>query len=485
MKTKTIDLFFIAISVMLLLFPITIILCNSLITTIVLLVLSVGLFYFKPIKLKIFDSKYLPFLIFGLTFISRLICVLLLNDNMIQISDFGTALSNANTLNFVGRYFQVFTHWILYPTFIHYIFQLFGSSQLVALIFNCFCISFISVFIYLIGKKIFGDNRPGLIGSMIYLLWPSNILYVAIFTPDHVVALLLLIAVFLFIHFNQTWEKVQLLKNISVVVLIGVVLALSVFFKNFAPVLLISIGITIILEFFKRKDLMSFFKKIIFVLILLISYIGAKQVIFSYVETLVGDKVGRNIAPCYINVGLNSISKGNYNDQVYQMYFDVLEQNNLDFDKTNTIIMKSLYEDIKKNYQLLPKLFYHKTVTSFETDGSKLNWVVESIQAKKTNKISGFISQVIIPISHIYYIFVIIFMTVYLFVNNRLKNTDSQMLFIFIFGIALMFILTEAQGRYKYAIEPIMCLLAGAGIYNYKNIFRSEKNEKLYKINET
>lgn len=485
MKKNLLNILLFIFTILFLIFPLSIIFLNNLITTLITIVFLIGLYYYKPIKFMKIKPKYIPFIIFGLTFITRLFCVIILNDHIMQVSDFGTALANAGTINFDGRYYQVFSHWILYPTIVHYIFLIFGNSQLVALIFNCIIVSFISLFIYLLSTKIFDNKNIGIVGSLIYIFWPSNLLYVTIFTPDHVVALLLIITIYLISHFNKTYENNKILKNILMVILIGIITGISVFFKNFAPILLIAIVIMCFIELLQHRKIKLFLKKIILMLLLIISYSLTKQGTFLYIEYLVGDTVGRNIIPCYLNIGLNSVSRGYYNDEIYQMYFDELEKNNLDFNKTNTNIMKFLYKDIKENYYQIPSILYHKTVTSFKSDGSKLGWVVESIKAKNDNIYSKLIKKMVVPISHTYYIIIITLMMICLLANYKIKNNNTYLLLIFIFGVALLFLLTEAQGRYKYGIEPIMCVLASGGLYYYKMFIGVKKNEKLYKTNET
>ena len=49
---------------------------------------------------------------------------------------------------------------------------------------------------------------------------------------------------------------------------------------------------------------------------------------------------------------------------------------------------------------------------------------------------------------------------------NKLKNLDLFLLYLIFYGSFLLLLLVEAQNRYMYAIQFIMCILAVGGI-NY------------------
>lgn len=115
---------------------------------------------------------------------------------MIQISDFGSALERARDMEFGSDYYRGFSHWISYSLVNHGIFQLFGDNQIVAMVVNSILLSFISVFLFLLGKKIW-SGKAGAAAAAFYIIWPSTILYVTIFSPGQYAALLLTIAAYL------------------------------------------------------------------------------------------------------------------------------------------------------------------------------------------------------------------------------------------------------------------------------------------------
>lgn len=488
MKNNKIILFI--FTILFFIYPLLIIIFNNLLLSVfVSIIITIACFCFLKVNFNKINSKiipYIPHIIFGITLISRLIIVFFFNNRIVQISDFNKALNRAYDLNFTGDiYYQVFSHWILYPRIINIIFKFFGSSQLIALIFNAICVSLSSVLIYLIGCKVFNNYKIGLIGCLIYIFWPSTVFYVIIFTPDHIAGLLLLFATNLYLIINNKNFSGKKYMNFFIPLIVGASLGLSIFFKNFGPVLLIAIVMTLFLEIIANFQKNEFIKKIGMILLILIGYIVIKSVTFIYIEGMVENKVGKNIAPIYLNIGLSSTSKGYYNSAVYDLYFQELKSNNFNFEKTNKNIMSTLLIDIKSNYKKIPNILYNKTITNFNDDSIKFEWVKKSLIKSETGKVTTVIDKILKPFTELYYIAIILSMIYMLIINNRERNLDIFLLYLFIFGSAILLVLVEAQGRYRYAIEPFMCILAGAGIYYYKNFIGGIINEKLYKINET
>ena len=138
-------------------------------------------------KVKIFqkihiNEKFYPWIILVLAIATRIGIVLLFESHVIQVSDFGNALSASNTLNFSSDYHRVFTHWILYPAIIHGIYQIFGSSQLAALLTNAVILISSSILVYKVSYLLFKNKTAGFISGLLYIFWPSNILYTLIFS---------------------------------------------------------------------------------------------------------------------------------------------------------------------------------------------------------------------------------------------------------------------------------------------------------------
>ena len=452
-----------------LIFPFCFILMNNFLSSIFSLIITLifAFLYFKIIKkLKInISNKYILLFLFCLCLLIRLIIVFSLCDNMIQSSDFSLAFKRSIDLNYSADYYRVFSHWILYPLINHLFYQLFGSSQLVSLIFNSIFVSFIPVLLYLVTFKIINNKAFSFLSSIFYILWPSTILYVTIFTPDHYAAVLLLFSVYMFFILKNNKYCLKF-NNIIIAVIIGIILGVSTFFKNFASIYLIAILIIIILEYLKNKK--NIFQSFLLFLVIIFGFIFSRGLIFNSLEKMIGNSIGKNIIPCYLNVGLNFESNGMYDPDSYQIYFDTLESVNYDFNKTNEIIMSNVKNKVINHYKEVPNLLNKKAKVIFQKDDNKLSWVKNSINLKQEISFSQFIKNFLFKITNMYYLILIISIVLGIFYTLKSKNENSLFIILCIVGVALELLLVEAQERYRYAIEPMFCILSGLGLYYLK-----------------
>ena len=452
-----------------LIFPFSFILINNILNLFIsLIVVSILIFlYFKIIKnIKVnISNKNILLILFCLCLLVRLAVVFFLCDNMIQASDFNAAFKRSIDLNYSGDYYRVFSHWILYPFINHLLYQFFGASQLTAQIFNSILVSFIPVLLYLVTFKITNRKSISILSSAFYIFWPSTILYVTIFTPDHYAALLLLFSVYMFLRLKNNEQHLEF-KNIIISIVIGTFLGISTFFKNFASIYLIAILIIIILEYIKNKKII--FQSFLFFLIMLFSFSISKGIILNSLEKMIGNSIGNNIIPCYLNVGLNFDSNGMYDPDSYQIYFDTLKDTNYDFNKTNEIIMLNVKNKISYRYKEIPNLFNKKAKVIFQKDDDKLSWVKNSINLKQEISFSQFIENNLSKKTNIYYLILIIGSILGIFYTLKSKNENSLFIILCIVGVALELLLVEAQERYRYAIEPMFCILSGLGLYYLK-----------------
>ena len=291
-------------------------------------ILILVIFLYKKVKIfqKIhINEKFYPWIILVLAIATRIGIVLLFESHIIQVSDFGGAFSASNTLDFSSDYHRVFTHWILYPTLIHGIYQIFGSSQLVALLTNAVILIVASILVYKVSSLLFKNKTAGFVSALLYIFWPSNILYTLIFTQEHICLLLLLIVLYLFLIIENKEDLKLSIKNVILLLLIGICLGLSTFFKNFAPAFIIAFIIYYFLKGFTEKNIKKYtLMKLGTIVIILIGFITTKNLVFIGIDHLAGHPVARNITPCYLNVGLNT--NGTYNAGIYNEYFNAVKE---------------------------------------------------------------------------------------------------------------------------------------------------------------
>ena len=423
----------------------------------------------KKIKFKV-QEKYYLLIIIVLAILTRIGVVLLFNSYITQVSDFSAALSASKTLSFVGDYYRVFTHWIIYPTMLNVIYKIFGESQLVALLTNAIILVLVSIMVYKVTSKLFKNRKYGFIAAIIYILWPANILYTLIFTQEHFCQLILLLVIYLFL-ITESRVKYKKLSTILLYIIIGALLGLSTFFKNFAPVLILSFIIYYTLKYIKERENNKYIIiKILTIALIFMSYTITKNSIFLGIDKLVGEKVARNIIPCYLNVGLRD--EGTYLYKNYGMYYDTIKEYNYDFDKANKKIMKDLIEYIKdKNSPIRKRAFFEsKAKIAFSGDRARLQWIRESFRPGEHYRIINIIDENVMNLNDKYFITLVFLTSIGLIIMLKEKNLKVFLIYLILYGSLLLLLLVEGQNRYMYSIQPILCILSIPGIYYLKNI---------------
>ena len=398
-----------------------------------------------------------------LCFVVRLICTLYFND-FIQVSDYLRAYQNSISLDFSANYYRSAVHWLLYPNILHYVFLIFGESQLTLSLFNTIVSCLIVTLIYLITYKISNNKKMSFFISLLYVLLPSSILYISFASPEYIGMLLYCLCILFFILLLQIKDNCKLYKLILLSLLTGVTLSISNFFKGISIILLISILIIFIIDFIKKKFyLKQFLKDIISIIIISVTYIVFNALIYSVCDRITGNNVTRNAMAAYLWVGLDSSNNGTYNERIYEKYNEYLENYDYDFEKVNKIVYSNLKKDITSHYSYYPKLFVNKVAIAFKNDSTIANWLYYSNGEKQKG-----LFEILYKISDIYYIIMLIFLFVGLYdiFKARLK-LEYLFLYIFLLGFTFVILLGEVQGRYKFIIMPFFIILSGYNLYEY------------------
>ena len=414
-------------------------------------------------KIRLFhiDEKYYIWIVIFCAVATRVGVVLWLEPYMTQMSDFQRSIIASKTLEFAGDYYRVFTHWILHPTIVNFIYRIFGESQLVALLFNALILIVAAVFIYKNASTLFGKKGYGLLAALIYLFWPANILYTLIFTQEHICVLLLQVIIYVFLKTESREDcGINYKKNLMYIT-IGILLGVSLFFKNFTPVFMLAFCIYYVLKGITRAQLKKYFVyKFVALMLIILSFSITKNALFHVVDDLVGEKVARDITACYLNVGLRG--DGKYNAANYNMYFETLLENNYDYEKTNSQILEKLIREEKGNWSL--DFFEKKAKTVVGGDSSRVLFVSESVKIGEHFRLAKILTDHVIDINNNYFTVLVSLMALGLVYMIRQKDLNVFLLYLICFGGLLLLLLVEAQNRYMYAMQPIICILAVLGI---------------------
>lgn len=434
---------------------------------VLLLVLCSKIPCLKNIKVP----KITPLCLFASCFLTRLVYCLNMDFYVIQKSDFELTLREAISGQFTDEfvYYKKFMHKMFYPQLMH----LLGvKSQAQLFVVQCVIVSVIPVFLYAIGKLIVNE-KVGLLSGGLYIIWPFQLFYTTVATEEHLSALITVLVVYFIIKVITDIEKKDsevTIKEIVLLgltfVLIGVLCGLSNLFKDWAAIIVVA-AVIYFLVFIVRtnwKQRLIFFAGI---LILLIARSLTLSAFEKIAEKTMGEPVNNvgGAIICQMWESLNPNGTGTYDEEAAEEYFDIVQQYDYDFEAVNQILLQDTITNIKTNINKMPSFLIKKGRHAYgdEKQGTYIaleDEIKDEYQdafSKSTNNI--------IYIATLYYFMIVVGMVVSC---ATLKNDKLFLILLIVLGAMTAGLLVESQGRYKYGIEPIWCILAANAIYTIK-----------------
>lgn len=459
----------------------------------IILILITGLLYILIIyylkKKNIQTIKYSQGLVILIliALIIKICNIVLVSRSIEQISDFSVYLRNAVSESKSFTHTVHFYHWAMISKIYGLLTPIFGKTQPGAIIFMS-SISIINIMlVYFLAFLITNKSKFALISGLIYALWPTNILYVNIFSNEHLAILFLLVCISIFIIFHNHYQKREIIWNYLFMITLGMCLSILKFIKPIAPIAIIAIILFSIYNLLISENKLKLKNNIImYLLVAILFFFITNMFIFKYLDNLVGQKVNRNPEMFYLYMGLspNNPHQGSYSNNVVDKYNKYYSKYNGDFVKIRYQLANDLKTEISSSYYKLPRLFITKYSNTWNNDLAALHWVEESIkypnqlliEKEKLIDIGSVLSQVYYVIIILLYIFGII----YCFYNDR-RNIYLLLINLIVFGFILLLLISETQGRYKIITYPFIAIMATHGLdFINKKIEFGGKNEEIY-----
>lgn len=431
------------------------------------------------LKLRFADSvgrggKFAPYLLFLAALATRCVYCCAICNSIEQISDFGTVLQEAATGVFVDNllYYRLFSHKLFYPYMLHHLHL---RTQFSILLFQCFCVSWIPVVLYFTGKRI-KKEKMGILAGVIYIIWPAQIAYVSIVTEEHIAALIVSVLIYWIICLGQRMEtmgdgKLQRVAPLFLeCILFGALCGLSACFKDWAVIVIAALLISSIYLFFTY----NFRQKAILILgIVLI--LTARTAVCSgtayFAEKILGVSTSNGVIYWQIYETMDPTGTGSYNEEKFDEYLAIIEKHNYDFEKANKEALAVTIHKLKENIHLIPRFLLYKGGNSYCNDRSMLVWALSTeVKQECREQISRWLRW-ISPISVVYYLCVAICL---LFSCVKMRDRYIFFCILVILGAIVSGLLIECQGRYKYSIEPLWCLVAADGLMGLQSCFREK-----------
>lgn len=392
-------------------------------------------------------------------------------SDMAQVYNVAAGTANASNLSYVLSYSHLFNEAMILKG----IFSVFGVSFLAGKIFNI-VVAALTIFVLgLSGRYIFRMDFPGLLPAAAFALHPALSIYTNVFTIEHVSMLALALFVYFLARLHRLLEEKKEIKEVLVfTVLTGLALGLFNSCKAVGAVILIAWGI-VELFYLKRHFEWDWKKITVLVAVALISY-GSTVAVYNVVS-LSGGRIDLE-TPMASNIynGLIAYGGGAYNSEVKQEVREVYNEYGYEAGK---VLIGRLWEDIQKQPAAYVDLLLKKAREAWDSGNKYIRWALpNSTEIQKSlNGYDAFqwddnaakeISRRAVSVSQQYYCMIAILMAIGAVTLICFPSKQEYAVFlsaVSIFGMGLVFLLIEAQGRYKSILEPMLAICVGWGAY--------------------
>ncbi len=446
---------------------------------ILLLLISIGLlviyFVSRMYPLLVQMKPWLSLtIVMSVTIIPRLLWVYMVN--VLPMSDFNLYYSIAATIadhRALGdEYIALFPHTLGYPTILGLWFSLFGTSVMAALVLNILFSCCISLMLYLIGNKLAG--RPaGFLASVIWALWPSQIYYSAIVTTETLFTCLMLLCLYVFMHATATRNKIFV--TLTSMAIIGVFLAVANAIRPLALIMLITMTLYL-LVFAKESYRMlgqTYITKIVIIGSLFVGYVLTSQVISWSVSQAIHQQVAKYPFGYNIYVGVNTQTKGTWNEQDAATFNTLWHQPQLSSqDVHNELLALALQRVEQSSIKQLVTLIAQKHSLMWLLDSDSLAFILAGQDPDHPSKLDvvKYRDFLVLSANLYYFVMQMLGLVAFIFIWKSRNEQYIWIPIILLCGIVAIHMIVEVQGRYHYPAISLFALLASYGLVRSANV---------------
>jgi hypothetical protein len=430
------------------------------ISVILIVIIFACLFYFLNKSDTTINKTTFFLLLIVLTVLPRLIWVIFVGtvpaSDFGHMHDFGVNASKGIFTEYPSFY-TFFPFKFGYGFILGAIYKIFGVSVLAVKLFNVLLSVCLAWILYWIGKMVYGE-RAGRITSVLFSLWPAQIMYCSVEASEHVFIVFFILGLGLFIKYHKGIMNVH---TYFWLFMTGLILSVSQIVRPIATILF-PVFILYLFLFFKTNYELkkSFFHKIKIILLISTGFVIGMAAINFPLQKLTGVQVWRSSSSVNLLEGTNYKSSGMFNVED----FSILDEYKYDYDKIKEEAGRRAIERIKSNPVQFLKLTYTKFGIQWADENYGYYWSTYKVEKNKITNAIISEPKAFAAIAQFYYIIILISAIIgCLFIRKKCKY-ETIMFILIIGGIFVAYTFFEVQPRYHFPAVPLFMLIAGYGI---------------------
>lgn len=407
----------------------------------------------------------IPLALVVLTALPRLAWISLVNTR--PVSDFATFQNLAIDLaqgKLSGElYLSLFPHTLGYPAVLALAYRLFGESPRVAQVLNVVFSCGITLCVYYLGARL-GDHKSGAFAGVLQALWPSQVFFTTMVASEAFFTVLMLAMVWLALSaiFMQSWKSAAWRLALS-----GLALAVINLLRPFGVMVVIALGVTVCCFYGASPSLRAGRARAGLLLALLLGYGVGSAATHDALERALNTRVSGMLAGYWLLVGANPVSGGGWNAEDSALLYTTYQSGKVDPGDVNRILLDKALERIGADPVGYLEVLAAKRYKMWDVDTFGYEWNAIAMRRSDPGQINVRKSrQVLQPLSNGYYTLVLLLAAVGGWMSLRARERGPALVLVLLMvGAALVFLISEVQGRYHYPFLAVMALLAGYGIH--------------------
>lgn len=422
--------------------------------------------------------------IFLIAFSIRFLLLYIFSEDLVPFSDFNAAWERAKGNLEGGKidYYSLFPAYLNFSLYENIIIRLFGENYIWVLYLNALYNGITASAVFLVACEI--SNREGIciLAGVIYALYPANVMYITIGTPE-----------FITILFNTigTWTlvkaiKADIIKNEIVLSIVGgLLLGIGGSFKLFSIIIAIAFVMVILVRWF-IKELPK--TALVILTVCLLVFAGHKissSVIISVTSDFYEMQLSTKTSiPHYLLIGLNTEGEGQISlGSLSRLYYQEYLANGLDYETAKGYAYSVLKEDWKNNSKQIFPNFAKKMIWAWQDDQVPLKYFLNRVgivpDSVEKNFIYGFTTEYAAGVMQIIYISILLLagMGAFYFAGKKIDYC-YEFIALIIFGYFCMIFLSEGQSRYKCLVMGYVMITSALGVQFIIERVEKLKNDK-------
>jgi 4-amino-4-deoxy-L-arabinose transferase-like glycosyltransferase len=356
----------------------------------------------------------------------------------------------------------------MYAAVLEFVYSVFTIDIKVAKYLNILCALPVVVFLYFLGKKISqGKWQVGIAAALIFACWPAMLAYSGVLSSENIFVFFLALVTWVYSLIRDYWRRLNLWQLLACYSVLGMLISLMDFFKSVALVFLIAL---LIIELITRHSGILYNRKTWLKVVACLAacflvYTIVNQALFAFLDYQTQSRINRDTYAYTFFIGMNFNSGGTFSAERAGEYFQLLAANHNDFQKTGYLVLQKTFAEIAANPGKILPLWTTKFNHVWESDDVLLSWAIAEKLHPQAVYLGNDFYNYITPAMDYFFTFILLLSAFGSFYAIfRKPNAEVTLVSLFILGVALLLLITEAQQRYRSVLTPALALTAAWGL---------------------